>query len=360
MKNLLPLLLLLLSSLNISPCIADEKEIQVGVLASLSGNWQEIGQNIVQGITLAEEDLNTQDGGLEKSIKFNIQDTDEEKSGTKVVSAYRFLRTQGIKLFIGPTGVPGTLALSPIAKNDDMVLMAPTSTNSFYLQSDKFFNAGGDNYVTTKAIAQLAYEDGMREMAIFGSLQPWESDQADIFEKEFSAMGGKITFKVSPPADQTDLRIEALKMIRSKPQGIFFANFNQCAHSARAIKQFKFVGKKYAALLDDSHIKASKGGLDSTFLYLFNPPSSNFIEKYQKRFNKKPGAFSDTAYDAAYTLLKAIDVAKSTEPAKVIEALHVIKIKGSSGKEDSFDENGLLLRGITLHEVVNGVMVARD
>lgn len=115
---------------------------------------------------------------------------------------------------------------------------ATRHSNTHYLNSHRFFNAGGDNFVTTKATAELAYKDGMREMAIFGSLQPWE-----------------------------------------------------------------------------------------------------------------------TAYDAAYSLLTAIKVANSTEPENIIKALHEIKFKGSSGKEDSFDENGLLVRGITLHEVVGGEMV---
>ncbi len=357
MKKLYTPLLLLLITLNLSTSMADDKGINIGVLASLSGNWQEIGQNIVQGVTLAKEELNSSGGILDKEIRFNIQDTDEEKSGTKVVSGFHFLRTQGIDLFIGPSGVPGTLAISPIAKNDNIVLMAPTSTNSFYLNSHRFFNAGGDNFVTTKATAELAYKDGMREVAIFGSLQPWESDQAEIFEKEFVALGGKITSKVSPPADQTDLRIEALKIVKSKPQGIFFANFNQSAHAAKAVKQFKFDGKKYAAFLDGSHINASNGALNNTFLYLFNPPSSDFVKRYSKRFGNPPGAFADTAYDAAYSLLTAIKVANSTEPENIIKALHEIKIKGSSGKEDSFDKNGLLVRGITLHEVVDGEMV---
>lgn len=205
-----------------------QAEVKIGVLVSLSGNWEEIGNNIRQGITLALEDYRAEGG--RHNIILDYQDTDEEKSGAKVVSGYHYLRSRGVEYFIGPTGVPGILALTPIAKDDPILLLAPTSTNSFYLQSKKFFNAGGDNSITTKAIADKMFSDGNRRVAIFSSQQPWETDQARIFDEEFKRLGGEILSQVSPAADQVDLKIEALKILKSKPEAIFMANFNQIAH----------------------------------------------------------------------------------------------------------------------------------
>jgi branched-chain amino acid transport system substrate-binding protein len=339
--------------------LADNDTIEVGVLASLTGNWAEIGKNIQQGVTLAGEEMNAKGGVLGKKLKFNVQDTDEEKSGAKVVSAYRFLQGQGINFFIGPTGVPGIMALTPLAAKDDMILVAPTSTNSFHKTSPKFFNASGDNYITTKAAAQRAYDQGLRQLAIFGSLQPWENDQANIFDKEFTALGGTIVAKEFPGADQTDLRIESLRIMQHKPAAVFFANFNQSAHAAKALRQLGFSGAKFAALLDASHIAASDGALDGTQLYLFDPAGSEFIEKFTKRFGTAPGLFADSAYDAAYTLATAINAAASADRQKVISALHATKFPGSSGNVVSYDAEGLLARDISLHEVIEGKLVKK-
>jgi branched-chain amino acid transport system substrate-binding protein len=339
--------------------IANDGTVEIGVLASLSGNWAEIGKNIQQGVTLAGEEVKSADGSLNGKVIFNFQDTDEEKSGAKVVSSYRFLQTQGIHLFIGPTGVPGIMALTPIAANDDMVLVAPTSTNSFYKNSPNFFNAGGDNYVTTKASAQRAYDEGFREVAIFGSLQPWESDQVSIFEKEFVALGGRIVQKVLPPADQTDLRIEALRILKSKPAAIFFANFNQCPHAAKALRQLGYKGRKFAALLDASHISASNGALEGTELFLFDPPSKEFVDKFRRRFGNPPGVFADTAYDAAIALISSLQTAGSADRRRVTKQLTKATFIGSSGKSVSFNADRLLQRDISLYFVDKSGLVKK-
>lgn len=359
MRMKLMAVLLMMSVLIAQYVTADDGVLEIGVLASLSGNWAEIGKNIQQGVTLAGEQVNADGGVFGKKLAFSIQDTDEEKSGAKVVTGYRFLLSQGIHFFIGPTGVPGIMALTPIAAKDDMVLVAPTSTNSFYKNSPKFFNASGDNYVTTKASAQRAWDQGVREAAIFGSLQPWESDQANIFEAEFTALGGKIVAKESPAADQTDLRVEALRIVQGRPAAIFFANFNQSAHAAKAVRQLGFQGRKYAALLDASHIAASDGALDGTELYLFDPPSASFADTFKKRFGNSPGVFADSAYDAAFSLASALNAAGSSDRQKVIDELHKIKFTGSNGKLVSFDADGLLARGTSLHLVKDAALVKK-
>jgi branched-chain amino acid transport system substrate-binding protein len=339
---------------------ADETSVKVGVLASLSGNWAEIGHNLQQGVTLAGEEVNAQGGVLGKKLSFDIQDTDEEKSGAKVVSAYRYLQQQGIKFFVGPTGVPGVMALTPLGAKDDMILLAPTSTNSFYKNSPKFFNAGGDNYITTKAVAGRAYAQGFRKVAIFGSLQPWENDQATIFKNEFSALGGSITAEEYPAADQTDLRIEALRIAQSKPDAVFFAIFNEIAIAAKALQQQGYNGGKFAAIIDNSHVTASNGALEGTQLYLFDPPGAAFKDKFKKRYGNAPGVFADSAYDAVSSLALAINSAQSLDREKVISALHSIKFTGSSGKAVTYDADGLLTRGISPHEIIGGTVVNKS
>ncbi len=351
--------LLFVTFLIAQSAVAEDATVKVGVLASLTGNWAEIGRNLEQGVTLAGEEVNAKGGVLGKQLKFDVQDTDEEKSGAKVISAYRYLQQQGIKFFVGPTGVPGIMALTPIAAKDDMILLAPTSTNSFYKDSPKFFNASGDNYATTKAAAVRAYERGFRRVAIFGSLQPWENDQANIFKREFTTLGGVIVAEEYPAADQQELKIEATRISKAKPDAVFFAIFNQVAIAAKALKQQNFEGGKLAAIMDNSHVAASGGALNGTELYLFNPPGVAFVSRFKKRFAHVPGVFADSAYDAVISLAAAINAAGSVDRDAVIKALHQVRVEGSSGKEVSYDSDGLLAREITRYEVVDGQLERR-
>jgi branched-chain amino acid transport system substrate-binding protein len=352
-KTLITITLLFLVS--IRGALADDA-VKVGVLASLTGNWAEIGRNLEQGVTLATEVINASGGVLGKKLALDIQDTDEEKSGAKVVSAYRYLQSTGIKFFVGPTGVPGIMALTPLAAKDDMILIAPTSTNSFYKNSPQFFNASGDNYITTKAAATRAYERGFRKMAIIGSLQPWESEQANIFKREFTTLGGTITSEEYPAADQTDLRMEALRITQTKPDAVFFAIFNHVAIAAKALKQRGFRGGSLAAIMDNSHIAASGGALNGTELYLFDPPCKAFVDMFKKRFTNEPGVFAYSAYDSIISLAAAVNAAATLDRKSVMEALHRITFTGSSGQKVGYDKDGLLARDITLYEIREGVL----
>lgn len=351
-KHLLHVILSLLFL--VSYARADEQRVEVGLLASLSGNWAAIGRNIQQGAALAVEEANATGGVLGVPVTLNVQDTDEEKSGAKVVSAYRFLQQQGVRFFIGPTGVPGIVALTPLGIKDDMVLIAPTSTNSFYKSSEKFFNASGDNFNTTQAIAERAYARGFRRVAIFSSLQPWENDQATTFRERFRSLGGEIIAEQYPAADQGDLRNEALRIVRSKPDAVFLAIFNQVAIAAKALRAHGYVGATFASIMDDSHVAASDGALNGAELYLFNPPGPAFVGTFTERYRVAPGVFADSAYDATASLLAAINRAGSLERSRVIAALHELRFTGSSGEQVGYDRHGLLARKISLHRIVSG------
>ena len=126
------------------------------------------------------------------------------------------------------------------------------------------------------------------------------------------------------------------------------ANFNQVAHGSIALSNFKFSGKRYAAAMDASHANASKGTLDGTEFYLFNPPSAPFKDRFMKKFSNLPGVFADTAYDGALALFKALDKEDKPKPEETIKTLRSIKVSGSGGKEAYFNENGLMVRDISL------------
>ncbi len=346
---LLPLLFL------ITPPVSAEEPIRIGVLASLTGNWAEICKNFQEGILMAGEEMNERGGANGRKFTFDFQDTDEEKSGARVVTSYKYLRGTGIKLFIGPSGVPGILALTPIAKNDDIVLVQPTATGSYQQASENFFNAGGDNAVTTIAAAKRLYELGSRRVAIFGTLQPWEEQQGKTFNDSFSKMpGASIAEAVYPLADEKDLRLEALRVVKSNPDGVFFAIYNNVASAASALKRLKYAGRSFASSMDDSHLTGSEGGLEGTEVYLFSPPSDEFKARYQKRWGRAPGLFADTGYDAALALILAVRESGTDDPAKVRWALRKIQFQGSSGETHHFESDRLLNRGITLYEVKDG------
>lgn len=351
--NKSPLTVLLLSITFFGSTADAEDTIKVGVLTSLSGNWAAIGENMRRGIALAQEEIDSSGETLGKRLTFDFQDTQEEVSGAKVVTAYKSLRSEGIDIFIGPTGVPGEQAIVPIAKNDNVIIISSNTGPQIQNYSDNFFNSAGSNEFTSRASARRAYEDGAKRIAIFSSQQPWESDQAKFFAEEFKKLGGTITEIVAPLPEERDLKSEAIKILRSKPDAIFFAVFNQVAIASSSVRKLGFKGKFYAALLDAEHIQNANGALEEATVFQFRAPSRRFVEDLKKKFSIDPVYPIDFTYDAVIALHEAMKLAQTTDPKKLKIALRKVRFIGSSGEETSFGTTGLIAREIEMATVKN-------
>jgi branched-chain amino acid transport system substrate-binding protein len=340
----------------VSPAKADDSKsvsVTVGVMASLSGNWASIGDMTRKGLTLASEELNSKDGILGHQIQLTFQDTDEAVSAAKVVSTYRFMRSQGVNIFVGPTGGPGGIALAPIAARDDVVMITPSvGVRDFHTAADNLFNTQGVWETSSGMLARHAYGLGIRQIAIFSSEHPFEVRQADAFEAAFREAGGKITTRQEPNPERTDLRSEVLRIVQSKAPAVFLANYNQMGLAAKQLKEAGFRGSQFATQIDSSRLVSAAGALNSTiFARLTDNPVDRFGTSFRERFNEEPSYTADFAYDALMALANAIKIAGAFEPTKIKVAMLGVSFDGASG-HIAFDKQGCVIRKPTAWRVV--------
>jgi branched-chain amino acid transport system substrate-binding protein len=323
----------------------NEDQVVVGVMASLSGNWSSIGDMTRKGLMLASEKINNSGGLLGKKVILNFQDTDEAVSPAKVISVYQFLRSQGVTLFIGPTGSAGGIAIAPVASKDNVVMITPSvGVRDFHIAANNLFNTQGVWELSSAKLASLAYKSGIVSIAIFSSQHPYEFRQADAFEGAFRSVGGEVIIRRDPLPDLTDLRTEALKISKAKPQAIFFSNYNQMALAAKLVKQYGFKGKKFASQMDASRLIGSEDSLDQTiFGQLTGAPEADFFQEFKKKFREEPGYTADFAFDALTALAKAVADSGSLEPDVIKRVLGSLSFNGASGKVE-FDKDGCIIR----------------
>ncbi len=350
------LLIVLVSS---GSAFADENPIRVGVLTTLTGNWAAVGENVTRGITLAIEEINSKGGVQGRKIEFEIQDTDEELSGAKILSAYRYLRTKGYQLFIGPTGVPGSESLGPVAAKDSVVIITSAALTHFQRFGSNLFNVIGDSEKTSRAAARWSYKNKARTASVLRSDQPWEFSQGGFFADEFKKIGGKVVSIHDSPADEKEFRIQSLKIARENPDVVFLATFNQIAYAAKSLDKFKVGSTKTCALLDDAHLKAAQNTLEDASFFLFQGPDDDFRERYKTRFAAEAGYASDYSFDAIHALAAAIALAESDEPVKVQEALTSVEFRSSRGNLLRFGKDRFVDRQIQRYQVVDNAIVER-
>src|SRR5262249_22747728 len=145
--------------------------------------------------------------------------------------------------------------------------------------------------------------------------------------------------------DTLDLKTPVTKALNARPEVIFMSNANRMPTAAREMTNLGYHGPILTTILDDSLIEQAQGQLEGAIFASFGNPSSDFVQKFESHFGRKPGLAADTAYDAVIALSEAIKTSKSMEPGKIAHALASISVNGSAGKF-SFDSHRVAKRDL--------------
>ena len=310
-------------------------EFKVGVLLCLTGECAEWGQNSLNGVRLAVDEINAEGGILGKKVKLVVQDTKEGSTGANSVSAYQALTIdKNVNYIIGPSWTIGGLPIAPIAaKNPNLIITSPSlGVADFNETADNIFNTWPHDSISTKALAKYAIDSGWKTAAVFSNQNPWENTQGRVFVEEFKKLGGEIKLLLEPLASQTNIKMEALKIKNANPDVVFFSNYTQMDIAAKELKGLRFTGNKLAILMDDTRINSAGGALEGTIFAMYPEAQADFITRFQAKFNNKPGITADTAYDTMKLYALAITQAKTFDTSSVKKILPNTQYSGASGK----------------------------
>lgn len=314
--------------------------IKIGALLCLTGACAEWGENSLDGLRLATDEINNTGGVLGRNIELVVQDSSEDNPATSV-SAYRQLRLKDIDYIIGPTWTAAGLAIAPIAADDDVIITSPSlGVAGFNEESDNIFNVWPHDDIATRALVRFAFERGLRNAAIFSSKESWYQLQGDAFEDEFTKLGGIITVREEPLLTQRDLKTEALKIKDSNPDVVMYSNFDNMGIMAKELRTFGYTGEQMSILMDESRINQAQGAFEDAIYVQYDKPKQSFIDSYKARFGKEPGITADTAYDALYIYAKIISDTGTDNLEKVKKTYLKIKLYSGVSGELTFDGKG--------------------
>lgn len=318
--------------------------IPVGVLLCLQGVCSEWGENALKGAMLAAEEINSAGGLNGKQIELIVEDSAEGVSVGRTISAFRSLKNKGTRFLIGPSWTPAGLALAPIVSKDkDIIMMSPSlGVASFNETAKNLFTLWPHDSHTTEKIARHMYQLGIRRVAIFSSEQPWDQLQGRTFEKEFVRLGGTVTIRLEPNPGKQDIKVEATKVVASRPEAVFLSNFQQLAIALKEMRKLKFKGVRATILIDETRIKNAEGAMSGVWYAKFPEAKEEFTEAFRLRFGDVPGPSAATAYDAIYAFAKAYSKNPVVDISLAKQLLEQ-RTLGASG-EIVFDTKGGLVR----------------
>ncbi len=322
----------------------DQGAIKIGAVLILSGEQASQGASSKQGIDLAVKEINAKGGVLGRPLEIVYQDN-KDSEPKEAVNAFHNLINQGVTLIIGPNQTPSGSAVAPLAQKHNALLVAPSiGSEKFAQESSHTFNIRPADQGATFELAEYLYQKGYKRVAVFGSQQEWEKQQAEYFKGKFESLGGTITDLELPLASNKDLRTEALKIKDSKPEAIIFTNYGETSYAARRLREIGVKVPFYSVLIDEVGIKNALGALEGTIFVTTYTPSPAFLEKFKEEYGVEANFPADTAYDAVYVLAEAIKRAGTTETKEVVKAFTTIKDwKGEAG-HIVFDQDGNVSR----------------
>ena len=348
-----------------APAAAPEAVVKIGCVNPLTGPQAHLGKDNDNGVRLALDETNAKGLVLDgKKIKFEVVSEDDQadpKTGTVVAQKLVDSKVVGV---IGHLNSGTTIPASKIYNDAGIPQISPSATNPKYTEQGfkGAFRVMANDAQQGKVLGEFAVKSGAKQIAIIDDRTAYGQGLADEFEKAVKQSGGTIVAREFTNDKATDFRAILTNIKGKQADLVFYGGMD--AQAGPMVAQMKSLGIKAQFLAGDGtqsveFVKlagpASEGAMASSpGLPLDKMPGG---KAFAERFNAKYGeiqVYAPFAYDAAMTMIEAMQRANSTDPAKVTPEIGKTSRQGVSGPI-AFDEKGDLRNGpITVYRVKDG------
>jgi len=293
------------------------KNIKLGVALPLSGSSTARGQEILNAVMLAVEDVNKAGGVNGRKVELAIQDDrDAPAQGERAAQA---LLEQNVIGVIGHYSSDVTLAALPRYVAAETALISPSVTLSKVPhEGHYFFRTIGDNQVQTQAAFDFIEQGQYQRVVIVHNRSLFGQDLAQALSNHLKAYPAAEILQVEDTAELLP------KILPQMPELIFYAGgYRDAALFLQRLReagsQADFMGGN--SLHDPEFVRLA-GLVHIGKVWVTSdiaPVNTDFETRYRQRFGQ-PGLYSPYAYDATRILLNAAENARA-KPAAVAEAL---------------------------------------
>lgn len=359
-------LILSLSAL-VSPVIAKEDEVIVGLVAPLTGDQAYIGIGVMQGAQMAIEDANIR-GPVFDNVKLKFEALDDQHNPTQaVLAANKLVANPDVMGVVGHFNSSCTKAASSIYHEGRMTQITPASTNPEISRQgfDTFFRICATDDVQAPAAAAFVHEDlKAQRVVVLDDQTTYGRGLATEFEKKFKALGGNVLRHDGITQGEKDYMPLLTKIKSVHPELVFFGGIYP--ELSLMVKQSKKVGLHVTwvggdGIYDITLIQLTgpelAEGIYATMLGVDPhsvPEAQDFVSRYEARYGPI-GSFSAYGYDAANVLIEAVRrVGKKDRQAVLAEIRKMKDIPGILGPINFDPKGDAIGKSVGIFKVENG------
>lgn len=332
-----------------------------GVILPLTGNAAVYGVALRNGIELARS---------EDAEPLQLTYEDDRGQGVDSIAAVRKLMdVQKTSVIIGGAMSSTAEPIIPICTRQQVVLLSPTATNAaLTTMGNFFFRLWPSDTFDGKVMAETAFNKlGLRRVAILFVNAAYGAGISDVFQENFTRLGGTIVSREGYSQGATDFRTVLTKIAALKPEAIFVPGY--VVEVTQVLKQARELGIKtrflggntfYDPKLIEIAGPAAEGAVFSYPTYdagSTEPEITKFVAAYKKKYNAEPDTFAAQGYDTYRVLRKALSSGASSGP-EIASALRSMPEYDGPGGRIKFQANGDVEKPLRLLMVQGGKFVA--
>ncbi|MFL9933922.1 branched-chain amino acid ABC transporter substrate-binding protein [Paraburkholderia sp. RL18-103-BIB-C] len=333
-----------------SSAFADQV-VKIGYAGPLTGAIAHIGKDSQYGAQLAIDEANEQNIRIKgESVKFVLDVQDDQGDPKTAVTVAQKLVDDHVVGLVGHINSGATLATSKVYSDAGIAQISPSSTNpQFTRQGMKttFRTIGDDRDVADALVSYVVDNLKAKQIVVVDDRTAFGQAFSDAAVESLARRGITPAGREYTTDQSVDFRGILTNLKSNQPQVLIYGGVDaQAGPMRRQMTSLGMSGTVFASCTIETGkfvqlagVEAAEGSISSESGYPISQLPSG--EEFTKRFAKygKPVLYSPYAYDAAWALIKAMQLANSTTPADILVALHKISFNGVSG-EVSFDQKG--------------------
>ena len=310
--------------------------ILLGEVGSLTGSEATFGISTRNAIELAINEVNAAGGVKGKKIEIRVYDNQSkpEEAGN---AATRLISQDHVKMILGEVASSNSLAMAPKAQEAQVPMISNASTNPKVTQiGDYIFRVCFIDPFQGFVMAKFAHDNlKLTKVAVLRDLgSDYSQGLADVFERKFTEMGGKIVAGETYTKGSTDFRSQLTAIKRAAPDAIYIPGYyNDIGLIARQARELGITAKLMGGDGWDSEKLFELGGSaveGSYFSNHYSPDDPNprvqkFIAAYKAAYGSVPDSLAALGYDAAMVAVDAIKRAPSFDRAAIRDAIAATK-----------------------------------
>lgn len=373
----------------------DSDPIGVGVVIPFSGDLSDFGEPMLNGLQMAQEDINAAGGPLGREIELFDEDS-ETNSTAGVNSANSLVNTRSVSGLIGAvsSGVTISIAQSVSIPNEILHITSASSspTISTLDDNDLVFRTRTNDRLIAQVMAQIIEDEGADSAAVLYINNDFGAALADTFEETFS---GTTTATVGYESGQSSYQQALSELYADDPEFIAYAGYPESGTTILSQWNEEGYGGNWvlhtSLLSQDFLSNVGADVLDGMYGVRTLPPTGDATSSFETDYaDAYPDAdlfspYSWNSYDALVSYALAVHHAGTTDPNTVKESMRpvsnadgesvsyaevedgfnliddgtTIDYSGPSGQVD-YDENGDVASDMVIVQVEDGEFADQD